>query len=1286
LQIGTVIAERFECQAFAGSGGMGSVYRAHDRLVGRTVAIKILHDSAIAARDRFVREAELLLELRHPAIVGYIAHGVTAEGRPYLALEWLEGEDLGARLARGRMRTGDALTIARRVADALAAAHARGIVHRDIKPSNLFLPGSEPGRVTLLDFGIARLLGGLRAGTRTGMVVGTPGYMAPEQARGERHIDARADVFSLGCVLFECLTGQPPFFAEHLMAVLAKILLEEVPRAAELAADVPAALDDLVARMMAKQPGERPAHGAAVVAELDALVLGDASARPSAQRPASLTGDERRLLAVVIAGAGEPTEDPARAATIAETGARDLTLTTLDAAVAPLGGRLERFADGSVLVALQASGSATDLAARAARCALALRARLPGAAIAVATGKAVVSARLPIGEVIDRAVRALRASAPDAARSICLDETTAGLLDTGFDIGGEGQGLVLRGEREVGEAPRMLLGKPTPVVGRDRELAALDSVFAECVSDQLAQVVLVTAAAGMGKSRLRAEFLRRLRERDDAPDVWIGRGDPMAMGVPLGLLGQAARRVLGQVASDALEVRRQKLRARVGRHALGDDLQRVVEFVGELCGTPFDDAGSLELRAARSDALAMGERMQQAWLRWLSAECSARPVVLVLEDLHWGDSLTVKFVDAALRALAERPFMVLAMARPDVHERFSGLWSGRGLHEIQLRELGRKPAERLVRKVLGEDTPERLVTQLVDRAGGNAFYLEELIRAASQGLSARLPETVLAMVQARLEALPDEHRRVLRAASVFGDSFLEPGVAELMGERARTGLPSMLAQLVDGELVTRRSDRKLVGVAEYVFRHDLVRQAAYASLTEQDRLLGHKLAAGWLEREAGADPSVIADHLRLGGSRAEAAAWYRRAAQHALEVCDLDAALACIERGVECGASGGDLGRLRLLEADTLFWRGEFARAEHAALAAEALLEPGSRDWYAAIDQVAQASGTLGHAEQVERAAAALGAPPTDLLEHWLYAAAGASIYQLLLGNFALGSQLLARLEGCLVPEPGLLLEARVAAARAVRALLQQDPGGYLRFELLAADAYRRAGQVQHAAEHDANVAYAHLLFGAYERAAELLSSALPQLQALGLQRVAAGARQNLALALARSGRPDEAIAMGEQAAAELHATGDLRLEGTTHVYIALALEESGGHARAADEARVAIDILAGVPLARGQALAVLARAQLSLGDVAGALASAAQGMALLAEQGTMEEGEAYLRLVHADALAASGRADEARAGLAIARRNLEAAAARISDEALRASFLARIPEHARILAVTVAP
>ncbi|HSN98626.1 MAG TPA: serine/threonine-protein kinase, partial [Candidatus Nanopelagicales bacterium] len=317
MEPGTVLGGRFAIERQAASGGMGTVFRASDLLDNTTVALKLLRGTEAVDIERFEREARILSELSHPGIVRYVSHGTTTTGERYLAMEWLEGEDLAARLARRPLSPLESVMVLRKAAEALAYAHEHRIVHRDIKPSNLFLVAGDVRRLKVVDFGIARPDRDTVRLTYTGGILGTPGYIAPEMLEGEPTREPQADVFSLGCVLFECVAGRPAFEGAHLMAALAKLLFQEPPRLRELKPGVPEPLERLIGRMMAKSPPERPRDGAAICEELDAIeeVLADwalpedrstmvSSASPivASRPPDSLTLHEQRLVSLVLAG------------------------------------------------------------------------------------------------------------------------------------------------------------------------------------------------------------------------------------------------------------------------------------------------------------------------------------------------------------------------------------------------------------------------------------------------------------------------------------------------------------------------------------------------------------------------------------------------------------------------------------------------------------------------------------------------------------------------------------------------------------------------------------------------------------------------------------------------------------------------------------------------------------------------------------------------------------------------------------------------------------------------
>ena len=1277
-----IIADRFEVERLARSGGMGNVYRARDRQSGDTVALKILRDTRASNAERFIREARVLADLKHPGIVRYITHGQMPGGSLYLAMEWLEGEDLADRLGRGELTFAESATVMRRVAEALGAAHAQGVVHRDIKPRNLFLTGGDLDRPKVLDFGIARLREGTQE-TRPGTSLGTPGYMAPEQARGEGSVDARTDVFALGCVLFECLTGRPAFTGEHELALLAKILLEDPPRVSEIRRDAPPALDKLVQRMLAKDIEERIGSCAEVVAELDALTQEELSGSRGTGvgwRQASLTASEQRLLCVVALGRVAPVAD---ATTPTVTMPISPQRTALANAVKQHGGALVTLADGSVVATLLGRGTATDQASHAARCALAMRKTVPDAPMALATGRGMLAEKFPVGEVIDRAARLLD-DRPTSKGAIRVDDVTGGLLGADFDLRGDETGLELRGVREIAAGARTLLGQTTPCVGREAELATFDATYQACVLVPVARALVVSGLPGMGKSRLRHEFVRTLREVDRTARIMVGRGDSISQGSPFMMLARALRRELGLLDGEHVELQRKKVRAKVGLHFQGSDLLRVSEFLGEMLQVPFPDDRSVQLRAARRDALIMGDQMRRAWEDWMFAQTQERPVILILEDLQWGDLPSVQFVDAALRHLHDRPFFVLALGRPEIHDLFPRLWEERGVQEIRLGELSKKAGEKLVKAVLGDKIAPDAAEKLVARAGGNAFCLEELIRAAASdgaGKSDELPGTVVAVSQARLERLEAEARRVLRAASVFGTTFWPGGVAALMGgESKRAEVNDWLNALSGMELVKRRGEGRLQGEVELTFRHALVRDAAYAMLTESDRVLGHRLAGAWLEQAGEKDAMVLAEHAERGAEAARAIHFYLRAAENALEGGDLEAVLRRCERGITLGAGGEALGGLRLLEAKAHRWRAEQSQAETRGLEAMRCLPRGSARWFDAAGEVAIASGLLGRQDHlVDLCEDLLGMQGGDVSGAQVIAWARAATFAYLHGQNELAQSIMKRIEALeaqVKADPDVM--GRIHYVQATKALCSGDTGAYLVLSEAAATDFEQAGNLRSLCVQRQHIGNAYLQIGGHLHAERSLRAALGLAERTGNHSLTAETRHWLSWALAGQGALEKAIAMGEQAVQTALALGSPRLEARSRSYLAAALALAGDLDRAELESHLAADASSDVPPVRAHALAVLAQALLLRKKPEPALEHASEAMRILESMGGIEEGESLVRLVHAEALAAVGRMEEARASILRAHERLQERAAKISDGRMRQSFLANVGENAR--------
>jgi eukaryotic-like serine/threonine-protein kinase len=254
----SALADRYAIRGEIGRGSRAAVYRARDRKRHRSVAIKVLHSDLTAGLDsaRFLEQMRRAVRLRHPHIVPFSAVGEAA-WRLYAVMPYVEGETLRARLAReGRLPLGEALSIARQVGSALAFAHARRLLHKDLKPENIVLSGA---RVMVVDFGLSRAI--TRAMdetmTGTGLTLGTPAYMSPELARGAIEIDARADLYSLGCVLYEMLAGEPPFTGATPMAVLKRSMTDAPAPIRSVREAVPAEVDLALTRLLAQSPAAR---------------------------------------------------------------------------------------------------------------------------------------------------------------------------------------------------------------------------------------------------------------------------------------------------------------------------------------------------------------------------------------------------------------------------------------------------------------------------------------------------------------------------------------------------------------------------------------------------------------------------------------------------------------------------------------------------------------------------------------------------------------------------------------------------------------------------------------------------------------------------------------------------------------------------------------------------------------------------------------------------------------------------------------------------------------------
>jgi eukaryotic-like serine/threonine-protein kinase len=426
VQNGTVVGRRYRIGGCHATGGMCEVYAAIDLVTGRKVAVKVARPGMNTNDPRLAREAAVLAKLSHPGIVRYLGHGLT-EGRSlYLVMEWIEGEPLHDRLRVGPITVEKSVLVAAQVAEALACAHARGIVHRDLKPQNLLLEGGSLERVKIIDFGLASA-GKVVAGpliTPANDVIGTPAYMAPEMLRGIRGVDARVDVYALGCVLYECLSGRRTFSGKGALATLAKILVEEPEPLSELVPGISEPLAQLVTRMIAKDPGQRP-RDAAEVLQLFAALRAVPPRRLA--RSASEPGTGQPVCCTIRVSAARADEDDGRTASSSLSPA---LLNWLENLARSCGGVLKQ-QSGEAVVLLAGGGVPSDVVRHAARCALTLARVLPGRQVVVGTGSPRSSDESARTVAADLRACSVPANEP---LPVLVDRATAGLLDHRFEL------------------------------------------------------------------------------------------------------------------------------------------------------------------------------------------------------------------------------------------------------------------------------------------------------------------------------------------------------------------------------------------------------------------------------------------------------------------------------------------------------------------------------------------------------------------------------------------------------------------------------------------------------------------------------------------------------------------------------------------------------------------------------------------------------------------------------------------------------------------------------------
>ena len=1235
---------------------MGTVFEATDRANGARVAVKLVDLPDPDSSLRFDREATLLSSLSHPSILRYIAHGRADDSTGFLVTERLEGWDLEHALATRLLSADEVSVLIRAITPPLAAAHAVGIVHRDIKPSNVFLLRGQLDQVRLLDFGIARRVAS-DAVTRTGTAVGTPAYMAPEQASGDRALGPSADVFSFGALLFHAVTGRPPFIADHVFALLAKVLLEEPPRLRAITPTVPEWLDALVHRMLRKDPQERPT--------LDDVLRLSADHRTSERdgysrsTPPSLATVEQTLVSVVLVARDRtPVRVDARTEPI-EPQELNLALSAL-----PGNASVISLVDGSTVISIGASGRATDAARMGAACAVAIRDALPARAISLALGRARPGTTESLGPAIDRAAALL----DDAEPGVVIDPALVPLLEASFTVEHRASGTYLAGplpEPSYDTSP-----SPSLFVGRETELAQLVALACVSMDESAPRAAVVTGGAGSGKSRLRQEMLGALTRRGIEMSLWTSRGAPLGTNLVFGVLAGLIASAAGYP-ERAGQQRRIHLRNWVVATMGAERAANALPFLAELAGIGLADEVDPALRAARHDPSLMSQRLAAAWTDLVVAALERGPLVWIVDDLQWADGASLRMIEQAWLSAPNGALFLIGLGREDALTRFPDLWSRTDPQRIAIRALSRKASERLLALRLRDPLDRARIDRLVDLASGNPFFLEELARSANAGRPAADNVSVLALLEDRLGALSASARRMLRIASVLGVAFPRRALLALAGDTEEDAV----RELVAAELLSQTAVRD-PAETELSFRQPLVRDAAYAMLIEEDRELGHRLAAEWMAAEPEAEAAVLAEHWALARDTRRASAAFAQACEGAIKAHELELSLALVRRALAIEPRSA---QLLVIEGRTLQKLGRPDEAS-ALLQHTNELGAGSPPWWSGIRARLASHHQCGEID-------ALLADGRLVLEHargpldreMLDAAAVAAAVLTLNGYLTEAEPLLK-----IIPDtPDDSLPTSVGSCRSIVASFTTRDSEKLIWSEWGLARALSLGDLRQACIVRSNLGIHMASVGRNDEAEVLLEAARAEAQRLSYVYFWNLASTNLAILRCRQHRIADARALIEQASSYFRTIGDHRMFSICRLWEARTFLAESANDRAAQIAHSALTAGSKSPAGRGQTAVCLAEALFGAGRPAEALA-VLEEHALPAGRAHIEFGDARLRLAHAKALRAVGDEAGSMREISRARAELVNRASGI-DTTHRDALLTAVQEHAETLALAAA-
>jgi len=911
-----------------GEGGMGVVYKAEDTKLKRTVAIKFLPrqiSSQGQERERFKIEAQAAAALNHPNIATIYAIE-EVDDEMFIVMEFIEGKELRDIVkASSPVTTADAIHYATQIAEGLKAAHAKGITHRDIKSSNIMV--TESGQVKILDFGLAKLTGQTIRLTKTGMAVGTVAYMSPEQAQCI-DVDHRTDIWSLGVVLYEMLTGRLPFRGEYEAAFVYSILNEEPLPMTSWRSVLPAGIERMVKRTLAKNAHERYQTTADLLsalrhvkqelereAQIKPRPISPDTPSPSIKRPEA---ERRQMTAMFCSMAGstslaEPL-DPEELHQVLPV-YQDLCAKVINR----FGGYIAQYLGDGILVYFGYPQAHEDDARRAVHAGLGIVEGLKrmnirlyqekgitlALRVGIHTGLVVAGEKddpsqstVIVGETPSIATQLQNLADPD---SLVISQATYRLIKGFFDCRESGthsiKGIpqstqvyqVLHESTARTRLEAVAMTGLTPLVGREKEIGLLQQRWEQAV-EGMGQVVLLSGEAGIGKSRLVQELKAHVAAN---PKAWLSECNcsPYHQSSALYPIIDFLERVVLQFQrEDSPQKKLNKLEGYLAQYGLS--LPETVPLFAVLLSIPLDGKyPPLNLSPERQK-----QKTLATMLTILLERAAQQPVLFVVEDLHWADPSTLEFINLIIDQGPTAKVLTLLTFRPD----FTPPWTMRShLHHLTVSRLPKKEIENMAGRVAkGKALPQEVLGHVVSKTDGVPLFVEEMTKMVLESgmlkergdqyeLAGALPQlaiptTLRDSLTARLDRLATA-KEVAQLGAVLGREFPYEWL-QAVSPLDETTLHQELARLVEAELLYQRGIHPQV---TYIFKHALIQEAAYESLLKSKRQQYHRQIAEIFAKQfpntVETHPELLAHHYASAGLIEQALPCLQRAGQQALQ-------------------------------------------------------------------------------------------------------------------------------------------------------------------------------------------------------------------------------------------------------------------------------------------------------------------------------------------------------------------------------------------------------------------